>query len=42
MLKSLYLRNIDNHQVKAEYLPLFTFFYNMVSDFNTLTFLDAL
>jgi hypothetical protein len=30
VLKSLYLRNIDNHQVKAEYLLLFKFFYDMV------------
>ena len=30
VLKSLYLRNIDNQQVKAEYLPLFKYFYDMV------------
>jgi hypothetical protein len=30
VLKSLYLRNIDNQRIKAEYLPLFKFFYDMV------------
>jgi len=30
VLKSLYLRNIDNQRVKAEYLPLFKYFYDMV------------
>jgi hypothetical protein len=30
VLKSLYLRNIDNQQVKAEYLLLFKYFYDMV------------
>jgi hypothetical protein len=29
-LKSLYLHNIDNQQVKAEYLLLFKIFYNIV------------
>ena len=29
-LKSLYLCNIDNLQVKAEYAPLFQLFYNLV------------
>jgi hypothetical protein len=30
-LKSMYLRNIDNIRVAAEYAPMFTYFYDIVS-----------
>ena len=29
-LKSLYLRNMDNMRIKAEYAPIFKQFYNLV------------
>jgi hypothetical protein len=30
-LTSLYLRNIDSQRVKAEYLPIFEYFYSLVT-----------
>jgi len=32
-LKSLYLRNIDNLRTKAEYAPMFKYFYDLVEWF---------
>ena len=42
-LKSLYLRNIDNIRVSAEYAPIFRLFFEIVSTFDyfiALQYLD--
>jgi hypothetical protein len=38
-LKSLYLRNIDNIQVAAEYAPMFILFFSVVCNFTALVLL---